>query len=175
MRSITIPGATGTPLRILAYPFNTHTRGAFLRFLRIWYAGSPVSENTPYRKLAEQTRSAPVLTPKHRTGCIRVFENTASRRVGEQGAGWLWCVPELVNATRFRDVDKETSFDTAHEGVSAYNTERCSRYHKRTRLLKKSLSEIAIAQTRPKTPKNQSKTLQILIRLFPESRLRGIG
>src|SRR5918994_1794388 len=27
--TITIPGATGTPLRILAYPFNTHTQGAF--------------------------------------------------------------------------------------------------------------------------------------------------
>src|SRR5215204_1531395 len=43
MRTITIPGATGTPLSILAYPFNTHTRGAFLR---IWYVGNWLSENT---------------------------------------------------------------------------------------------------------------------------------
>src|SRR3954453_1791518 len=27
MRPITIPGATGTPLRILVYPFNTHAGG----------------------------------------------------------------------------------------------------------------------------------------------------
>src|SRR5215203_2917748 len=73
MRSITIPDATGTPLRILAYPilaypFNTHTRGAFLRFLRIWYAGScqfprilrtgnRVSEKTSSRKVSEQRLS----------------------------------------------------------------------------------------------------------------------
>ena len=31
------------------------------------------------------------------------------------GAVCLWGVPELVNATKFRDVDKETSFGTAYE------------------------------------------------------------
>src|SRR5215204_4666117 len=49
------------------------------KFPRTPYTGSSVSENPAYRQLAEQTRYAPVLTRKYRTGCMRVSENTSSR------------------------------------------------------------------------------------------------
>jgi hypothetical protein len=51
---------------------------------------------------------------------ISLLGSSVNKEQVDSGVGVL----ELVNATKFRDVDKETSFDTAHEMVRAYKIQR---------------------------------------------------